>query len=386
MTTRVGRVLGAAVVAGVTLIPLTMNTLLTTGSLGADLNTFDATKSAVVASWTPFGWAWALPFDVATGPVGVVRRAPGARGLVRRGAVCRVGAAARPHAHLAAHELGRAADRARAAPAGAARHLTDRLDRRPPGAGLVPRQPAGRHRPAHLRAAGLLRRAGGVHRHPGAGRRRPRHAGRVRRAHPDERPRLRRARLVAARRRGGARVGGPAGPGDRLDRGVRPGRGAHLRRQRGARRHLEPGVVADRGRGVVLRQPRPGRRGRCGAPGHGTTHRRQPVRGDVGRGGAGLPDRDRVVRRADAAHPPGRGGGDPGVRLAGSAAGSGSRRARSTGSACSRWASSSGGSGSTGGPPSCSASSPPPRSDPRPNFPARSRNLHVRTGTVPARR
>jgi ABC-2 type transport system permease protein len=67
MTTRVGRVLGAAVVAGVTLIPLTMNTLLTTGTLGADLTTFDATKSAVVASWTPFGWAWALPFDVATG-------------------------------------------------------------------------------------------------------------------------------------------------------------------------------------------------------------------------------------------------------------------------------------------------------------------------------
>jgi ABC-2 type transport system permease protein len=44
-----------------------MNTLLTTGSLGADLNTFDATQSALVASWTPFGWAWSLPFDVATG-------------------------------------------------------------------------------------------------------------------------------------------------------------------------------------------------------------------------------------------------------------------------------------------------------------------------------
>ena len=41
--------------------------VLTTGSLAADLATFDATASATVASWTPVGWAWALPFDVATG-------------------------------------------------------------------------------------------------------------------------------------------------------------------------------------------------------------------------------------------------------------------------------------------------------------------------------
>ena len=67
MTTRVGRVLGAAVVSLVTLIPLAMNSLLTTGTLGTDLGSFDATDSAVVSSWTPFGWAWALPFDVATG-------------------------------------------------------------------------------------------------------------------------------------------------------------------------------------------------------------------------------------------------------------------------------------------------------------------------------
>jgi ABC-2 type transport system permease protein len=67
MTSRVGRVFGAVVVSVVTLIPLVMNTLLTTGSLGTDLGSFDATPSAVVASWTPFGWAWALPFDVATG-------------------------------------------------------------------------------------------------------------------------------------------------------------------------------------------------------------------------------------------------------------------------------------------------------------------------------
>ena len=66
MSSRVGRVLGAAVVSVVTLIPLAINTLVATDTLGPDLLTFDATRSAVVASWTPFGWAWALPFDVAT--------------------------------------------------------------------------------------------------------------------------------------------------------------------------------------------------------------------------------------------------------------------------------------------------------------------------------
>lgn len=67
MTTRVGRLLGAVVVSLVTLVPLWLNLLLTTGTLGADLRTFDATRSAQVASWTPVGWAWGLPFDVATG-------------------------------------------------------------------------------------------------------------------------------------------------------------------------------------------------------------------------------------------------------------------------------------------------------------------------------
>lgn len=67
MTTRVGRIVGAVVVSLVTLVPLGLNLLLTTGSLAADLTTFDATRSAQVASWTPVGWAWGLPFDVATG-------------------------------------------------------------------------------------------------------------------------------------------------------------------------------------------------------------------------------------------------------------------------------------------------------------------------------
>ena len=67
MTSRGGRILGAVVVSLFTLVPLGLNMLLTTGSIVADLSAFDATRSAVVASWTPFGWAWALPFDVATG-------------------------------------------------------------------------------------------------------------------------------------------------------------------------------------------------------------------------------------------------------------------------------------------------------------------------------
>ena len=37
------------------------------GGIGTNLSTLDATGVARVASWTPFGWAWALPWDVATG-------------------------------------------------------------------------------------------------------------------------------------------------------------------------------------------------------------------------------------------------------------------------------------------------------------------------------
>ena len=67
MTSRFGRILGAVVVSLVTLVPLGLNLLLTTGTLGSDLRSFDATRSARIASWTPFGWAWGLPFDVAAG-------------------------------------------------------------------------------------------------------------------------------------------------------------------------------------------------------------------------------------------------------------------------------------------------------------------------------
>lgn len=67
MTTRGGRVLGALVVSLMTLVPLGLNLLLTTDTVFAQISAFDAQRSAVAASWTPFGWAWALPFDVATG-------------------------------------------------------------------------------------------------------------------------------------------------------------------------------------------------------------------------------------------------------------------------------------------------------------------------------
>ncbi len=67
MTSRGGRVLGAAVVALVTLLPLVLNLVLTTGAVGLDVATFDARDSARVAAWTPVGWAWGLPLDVAEG-------------------------------------------------------------------------------------------------------------------------------------------------------------------------------------------------------------------------------------------------------------------------------------------------------------------------------
>jgi ABC-2 type transport system permease protein len=67
MGSRTGRLLGALVVALVTLLPLALNVVATTDTLAADLRTFDARRSAELAGWTPVGWAWALPLDVASG-------------------------------------------------------------------------------------------------------------------------------------------------------------------------------------------------------------------------------------------------------------------------------------------------------------------------------
>ncbi|WP_392542678.1 hypothetical protein [Oryzobacter telluris] len=67
MTSRTGRVTGAVVVALVTTLPMGLNLALATDSLFLDILAFDARGSAWVASWTPVGWAWGLPFDVAEG-------------------------------------------------------------------------------------------------------------------------------------------------------------------------------------------------------------------------------------------------------------------------------------------------------------------------------
>jgi ABC-2 type transport system permease protein len=67
MTGRTGRLLGALAVSLVTLLPLALNVAVSSGSLGSDLRGFDARRSAELTGWTPVGWAWSLPYDVATG-------------------------------------------------------------------------------------------------------------------------------------------------------------------------------------------------------------------------------------------------------------------------------------------------------------------------------
>ena len=205
MTSRGGRILGAVIVSLTTLVPLGLNLLLTTGSVTADIGSFDATRSATVASWTPVGWAWALPFDVATGRWG--------------SAALHLGLAVTFIAVLWAVWVGQLeravtspltsfrgpADRSRSPAPGPARHLSHGDDRGAAGPRVVPRQPARRHRPAHRRAPGLLRRPGGAHRHAGAGWRRRGDPGGLRRAHPDERPRVRRTRVVGCTSPSGAR-------------------------------------------------------------------------------------------------------------------------------------------------------------------------------------
>ncbi|QIM20370.1 hypothetical protein G7075_03125 [Phycicoccus sp. HDW14] len=44
-----------------------LNLVLSTGTVGPDVRAFDAGASARIASWTPLGWSWGLPYDVATG-------------------------------------------------------------------------------------------------------------------------------------------------------------------------------------------------------------------------------------------------------------------------------------------------------------------------------
>ena len=67
MRTRTGRLVGAAAVSAVTLLPLVLNLSFTRGSGVDALFAFDGIPVATAASWFPTGWAWALPLDVALG-------------------------------------------------------------------------------------------------------------------------------------------------------------------------------------------------------------------------------------------------------------------------------------------------------------------------------
>ena len=150
-----------------------------------------------------------------------------------------LGAPAGAHAHLAAHQLRRPADRPGAAAAGAARHLARRPRSPPAGCGAWYRD---------SRLVGIALRTFVLP------------VFFVVQAVFTGTPGLAGVGIVTLAVFAGltlmndlafdgpawwlhvavgrARLGGPARPRDRLDRGLRAGRRAHLRRERGARRHL----------------------------------------------------------------------------------------------------------------------------------------------------
>ena len=220
-----------------------------------------------VASWTPFGWAWALPFDVATGRWGsaVVH-------LVL--AVAFVAALCAVWVRLLARTLTSPLTSSGGQRIGRGRLLPVLLGTSPT-ATIAARRVRAWYRDSRLVGIALRTAVLPVFfvvqavftRHPGARRRRHRHAGGLRRADPDERPRLRRPRLVAARRRRACE-----GWEDRLGRAL------------ASTVVFGPVVVLTYAVSVALgvisspvpwltvvvvvvpRQPRPGRRGRGGAP------------------------------------------------------------------------------------------------------------------------
>ncbi|MEO7070292.1 MAG: hypothetical protein ABI131_07345 [Nostocoides sp.] len=65
MSSRRGRDLAAVVVSLITIVPMTFNLLVTSRAGRLDAFHADATATARVVGWTPVGWAWALPDDVA---------------------------------------------------------------------------------------------------------------------------------------------------------------------------------------------------------------------------------------------------------------------------------------------------------------------------------
>lgn len=64
---RRGRLLGALAVSVVTMLPFAFNLLLVSRRPALDPVVLDARGPALLAGWTPFGWAWAWPYDVARG-------------------------------------------------------------------------------------------------------------------------------------------------------------------------------------------------------------------------------------------------------------------------------------------------------------------------------
>ncbi len=67
MTSRRGREIGALIISFVTLAPMGLNLLIAPGGRSFRPGDIDATRAARLAGWTPVGWAWALPDDVARG-------------------------------------------------------------------------------------------------------------------------------------------------------------------------------------------------------------------------------------------------------------------------------------------------------------------------------
>lgn len=70
LTGRRGRLLGALGVSLVTMAPFAFNLFVLARSPRFDLERIDLAGPARLAGWTPFGWAWSLPYDVAEGRLG----------------------------------------------------------------------------------------------------------------------------------------------------------------------------------------------------------------------------------------------------------------------------------------------------------------------------
>ncbi len=309
MTSRGGRVLGAAVVSLVTLLPLALNLVLTTRGIGLDLGGFDAGASARVAAWTPVGWAWGLPYDVAGGHWGtalvhlvlaLVLVAVLWRVWVRQLGITLTS----PMTSSGGQRIGRG-------------RLLPLLLGRSPTAAVAARRVRAWYRDSRLVGIALrtavlpvffivqavITDTGGM---AGAGV-------------------VTLAVFAGLTLMNDLAFDGPAwwvhvstglrGWEDRLGRATAsavvfgPGPRADLRRVRAARSHHRRRALAQRRPRRVPREPRPRRRGGCGAARHRAAHRGQPVRRVLRWGRPGLPHGRDLLRRAVPARAAGRRGG-----------------------------------------------------------------------------